>query len=112
VECLVALVVCSLGALGAAGTAALGVRIAANGNHVAAAARLTEEVVGALRLRLRLAQGSCAALTPGSRIGPSGLAVNTALTPVRGGVGVILTVSYATPGGQHVDTIHGFLSCH
>lgn len=110
-ECLVALTVFTVGALGAAGTMALGIRTAASGTHAAAAARLAAEALEALRHRLRLGHQACAVLAPGSLTGPSGEALSWALTPAAGGVGVRLVITYATPAGQHIDSIRGFLRC-
>jgi Tfp pilus assembly protein PilV len=53
VECLVALTVFSLGALGAAGTIALGIRTAATGTHLSRATRIAGEVQEMMEYRLR-----------------------------------------------------------
>ncbi|MEO8140346.1 MAG: hypothetical protein ABI742_11910 [Gemmatimonadota bacterium] len=112
VECLVAITLFSIGALGAAGSTALGVRAYSRGTHVAAAARLAGEVIVDLRHRLRIGQLSCARLSPGSRNTPAGEVVSWALTPVSRGVEVRLALSYATPVGQHTDSAEVFLRCH
>ena len=112
VECLVAITVFSIGALGAAGSAALGVRAASTGSHVATAARLGGEAIVDLRHRLRIGQLSCAGIGPGSRSAPGGELVSWALTSVGDGVEVRLALSYATPVGQHTDSARVFLRCH
>jgi hypothetical protein len=111
VECLVALIVFSLGALGAAGTAALGVRAFATGTHAALVARLAGETVSGLRHQLRIGHQSCAAVSAGSLVGASGETVNWTLTPADRGVDITLALGYRIPVGQHTDTIHGFLPC-
>jgi hypothetical protein len=112
VECLIAITLFSVGALGAAGSAALGVRAYSRGTHVAAAARLAGEVIVDLRHRLRIRQLSCNGVSPGSRNAPSGEAVSWVLTSVNRGVEVSLALSYATPVGQHTDSAEVFLRCH
>lgn len=111
VECLVAITLFSVGALGAAGSAALGVRAYSRGTHVAVAARLAGEVIVDLRHSLRIGQLSCAGLSPGSRNAPTGEIVSWTLTSVSRGVEVNLALTYATPIGQHIDSAEVFLRC-
>ena len=111
VECLVALIVFSLGALGAAGTAALGVRAFASGTHAALAVRLAGRGRRRAAARPPISQQSCAAISAGSLSGPSGETVNWTLTPADRGVDVTLALGYRIPVGRHADTIHAFLPC-
>ncbi len=112
VECLVALTVFSLGALGAAGTVALGIRASASGNHLGTATRLAQEVIEEAHQRLTMGQQSCAVLGPGRRNGPGGEVVSWGLVAVDGGARLVMALSYATPVGQHTDSIKSFLRCH
>lgn len=112
IECLVALTVFSVGALGAAGSVALGIRTMASGTHVSAATRIAGEVIETAYFRLKAAQQSCSAVAGGGRRGPSGEAVNWVVSPVDGGARLLISLTYATPTGQHTDSIQGFLRCH
>lgn len=111
VECLVALTLFSLGALGAAGTIALGIRTAASGTHLSRATRIAGEVQDMMRYRLRTSQRSCSLVTPGRRIGPAGEVVDWSVAPASGGVRLVISLTYATPTGHGTDSIPGFLRC-
>jgi Tfp pilus assembly protein PilV len=111
VECLVALTVFSLGALGAAGTIALGIRTAATGTHLSGATRIAGEVQEMMQYRLRTSQRSCSVVTAGGRSGPAGEAISWSVAPASGGVRLVISLTYATPTGQRTDSIPGFLRC-
>jgi Tfp pilus assembly protein PilV len=112
VECLIAVTVFSLGGLGAAGTAALALRLSARGSHAAQSARLAAESIELLHSQLRIGGQRCASVGSASRVGPSGEVARWVLTGVTGGMDLSIVTSYPTPSGQHTDSIHGFLRCH
>ncbi len=112
IECLIAITVFSLGALGSAGTVALGIRLSTRGTHAAEAARLAAESLERLRSSLANSSRSCAALTPGSLSGAPGQTARWTIRPAAGGAEISILTSYPTPTGQHVDSASGFLRCH
>ncbi len=111
VECLMAITVFGLGALGAAGTVTLGVRTGASGTHIGAAVRIAAEVLDSVRFQFRDRQHSCLMLTPGRRAGPGGEVVDWSVVPAGLGAQLVVRLSYLTPTGQHRDSIVGFLPC-
>lgn len=111
IECLVAITVFSLGALGAAATTALGIRTAASGTHLGTATRIAAEVVERAQFQLRSGQQLCSVLTPGNRTGPGGVVVNWTVTPVALGTRLVVGLTYMTPTGQHSDSVVEFLRC-
>jgi Tfp pilus assembly protein PilV len=112
VECLVALTLFSLGALGAAGTITLGIRTAATGTHLSSATRMAGEAFEAAQSQLRSGRQSCSVLRAGSRNGPGGETISWTVQPAVRGARLIIALTYATPTGQRTDTILGFLRCH
>lgn len=111
IECLVALTVLSIGALGAAATGAYALRTVGEGNRAVRAARLLSAQMGQLRLKVRLAGGSCLALGGGQVSGTGGEQLVWLVSPAPGGQQLTLVVSFATARGQHTDTTPGFLAC-
>jgi len=111
VECLVALTMLSIGALGAGGTAAYALRTVVEGNRAGRAARLLAAQTGQLRLRVRQAGGSCLALSGGQVSGPDGEQVRWQVSPRPGGQDLSFLISFPTVRGQHADTALGFLAC-
>lgn len=110
-ECLVAILLMSIGALGAAATSAYAIRTVGEGNRAVRAARLLSAQTGQLRLRLRQAGGSCLALTAGLALGPHGEQLSWQVGSGQGGRQLTLVASYPTARGQHADTTSGFLAC-
>lgn len=111
VECLVALVILSIGALGAAATSAYALRTVGEGNRAVRAARLLAAQTGQLRLKVRQASGSCLLLTGGLALGPHGERLTWQVGPAQGGRQLTLVVTFPTARGQHSDTTPGFLAC-
>jgi hypothetical protein len=112
IECLVAITVFSLGALGAAGTITFGIRAAASGTRLGTATRIAAEVFESAQYQLQTRQQSCAVLAPGRRTGPGGEVVDWAVAPVARGARLVVTLTYMTPVGQHGDSVVEFLRCH
>ncbi len=111
IECLVALVILSVGALGAAVTSAFALRTVGEGNRAVRAARLLAAQTGQLRLQVRQAGGSCLVLTSGQAFGPHGEHLTWQVGAAQGGRHLTLVVSFPTARGQHSDTTPGFLAC-
>lgn len=112
VDCLVALILVSVGVLSTTATVALAIRAAAEGSHAARAARLLLAESARLSADLARGGGACAALTPGLRLGQAGLRLFSSATAAAGGRSVQLVVTYPTVRGQHTDTASTFLPCH
>jgi Tfp pilus assembly protein PilV len=110
VECLVALVLFVVGALGAVGTIALAIRMAAEGSHLAGGARLANGTLGQIRDAVEAAGHTCAAVSAG-RVDAYGNEVAWSTEPDSGGRRVLLLVSYATSRGRHRDSVIGFVPC-
>ncbi len=111
VECLIAITVFGVGALGAAGTLTLGIRTSASGTHLGATTRIAAEVLDSLRFQFRDRQHACLLLTPGRRTGPGGEVVDWSVVPAALGARLVVRLSYLAPTGQHYDSIAGFLPC-
>lgn len=111
IECLVALTLVSIGALGAAATGAYALRTVGEGNRAVRAARLLSAQTGQLRLRVRQAGGSCLALSGGQASGADGVQLAWQVSPGPGGQHLALVASFPTARGQHADTTPGFLAC-
>jgi hypothetical protein len=104
IECLVAVVVFTVGSLGAVATTGLGLRLAGAGDRAAAAARLARSVFDTLRSGGP--PGPCPG--PGLRTDPSGDSASWSVYPAPGGRDLILVL-----GGTGIgrDTVRGFLPC-
>lgn len=113
VEVLLALVIFAVGALGAAGGLATGLRATAMGSHQAEAARAGVAALGELVVAARRGAAACAGLPAPSRGGPGGELAMTALAPQPGGGGVTvqLVLRYQGPAGLRTDTLRSFLRC-
>ena len=112
IDCLLALIVFTVGVLGATATMALAIRAAAEGSHAARAARLLLAESARLSADLAGGAGACSALTPGLQLGQAGLRVLSSASTAVGGRSVQLIVTYPTVRGQHTDTASTFLPCH
>ena len=113
IEVLLALVLFAIGALGAAGGLASGLRATAMGGHQADAARTAASALAELAVAARQGMTPCAALPTPSRAGPGGEQATILLAPVGGGGGVTvqLLLSYRGPAGPRTDTLRSFLRC-
>lgn len=111
VECLVALTMLAVGALGAAGMSAYALRTVVEGNRAARAARLLAAQTGRLRLGVRQSGGSCLALSGGLVSGSDGEQVQWLVGPSLGGRDLNFLVTFPTVRGQHIDTATGFVAC-
>jgi len=111
IECLVALVVFTVGVLGAAAATALALRVEGGGARVAAAARLAGSVLDSLRGEL-LAQGNrCSAIGAGSAAGSHGIVARWTVAASDGGREVGLVLSFPFPGRVAAETVWTFLPC-
>ena len=113
VEVRLALVIFAVGALGAAGGLATGLRATAMGSHQAEAARAGGAALGELVVAARRGAAACAGLPAPSRSGPGGELAIIALAPQAGGGGVTvqLVLRYQGPAGLKTDTLRSFLRC-
>ena len=110
VELLLALVVFSIGALGAAGTFAWALRATSAGTHAAQVARLTATALGAVRGPA--GRGApCAALPAPSLTGPGGESATVTLAPSAGGVTLLTVLRYPAHAGIRTDTVWSFVRC-
>lgn len=111
VELLLALVVFSIGALGAAGTFAWALRATTAGTHAAHVARLTAMALGTVRGPAG-AGAPCAALPAPSLTGPGGESAVATLAPAAGGVTLLIALRYPAHAGIRNDTVWSFVRCH
>ena len=111
IECLIALVVFTIGALGSVGTVALGLRTAAEGAAAASSARLAAGVLDSLRAEVESGGKQCSVVSAGSSHGPHQVESRWQLTALPGGQQVELLVHYRAARGDHVDTLRDFLPC-
>lgn len=111
VECLVALTLLSIAALGNAASFLYALRAIGEGSRTVRAARLLSAQTGRLRLAVRLAGGSCQPLTGGLIPGSHGEQLVWLASPVHGGRALTYIVSFPTVRGQYTDTTYGFLAC-
>jgi len=111
IECLMALVVFTVGVLAAAGTTALAVRASGEGESAAAAAGLARGTLDSLRYQVAVAGGECAAAASGAGSGPRGTTLAWTVTAAPHGLGVMLIVTFPTVRGLKADTLWSHLSC-
>jgi type II secretory pathway component PulJ len=111
-EALLALIVFTLGALGATASVAFATRLAHEGSQAARAGRLLQEESARLAAEIAGAGGYCAAARPGARTGPDGLRLASTLLPAVRGRELRMTVTYPTARGLHADSAGEFLVCH
>jgi hypothetical protein len=111
VECLVALTLLTIAALGNAASSVYALRTIGEGNRTVRAARLLSAQTGQLRLAVRLAGGSCQPLTSGQIWGSHGESLAWQAGPVPGGRVLTYIISFPTVRGQYTDTTLGFLAC-
>lgn len=111
IDCLVALILFSIGVLGTTATVALAIRAAAEGSHAARAARLFLAESARLAADVARGAGACSAATPGLRPGQAGLRLFSSATAAVGGQSVQLIVTYPTVRGQRTDSASTFLPC-
>lgn len=108
VECLMALVLLSIGLLSATGTVGAAARLMRAGDMSATAARRLVSIADSLRGTVTRSAGSCAAIGGGiSDEGALELAWSVATVP--GGRDIELTVGYA--GRAHRDTVVAHVAC-
>ena len=112
IDCLVAMVVFTIGVLGATTTAALAIRLAHEGSQMARAGRLVADESARITADIAGAAGACSGATPGARFGQSGIQLTSTLRPAAGGQQLEMVVTYPTVRGQHVDSAAGFVRCH
>jgi hypothetical protein len=111
IECLIAITILSIGALGNVAASAYALRTVREGNRAVRAARLLSTHTGRLRQLVRQAGGSCSALTAGRISGTHGEQLSWSVGPGTGGAGLTFVVSFPTVRGQRADTAYGFLQC-
>ena len=111
IECLVALTVFAVGALGAGATLGLSTRLAGEARRAAAAGRQLSEEFEGLRGQVQRAAGHCPATFPPAAAGLGQVLVQWGGTPATGGLALRYVVTYPTARGVHADTGQGFLAC-
>lgn len=112
IDCLIALIIFTVGALGATATMALAIRMAHEGSQAARAGRLLRDESARITADIAGSSGACAAARPGLRLGQSGVQLTSTLVPVTRGWQLHLVVTYPTVWGQHADSATGFIPCH
>lgn len=108
IECLIALVILSLGVLGSAGTMGLAVRSVHAGAAASAAARLVTSIRDSLALEAGV---GCDRVGPGSAQGPTAVRADWRAAATSGGTNVELTVTRPGLGHWATDTLVLFLPC-
>jgi hypothetical protein len=111
VECLVALMVFTVGVLGAAATTALALRAEAAGERAATAARLAGTVLDSLRGAVDAQGGRCFGVASGSAMGSHGTAARWVVSPAGGGREVNLVLSFSSMGRVSAETAWTFIPC-
>ncbi len=92
IECLIALVVFTLGILGAVATTALALRLQALGDRAVAASRLSGNVLDSLKSVLAERGGGCDAIGGGTTTLPLGVLATWRVAPESGGLGITLSL--------------------
>lgn len=110
IECLIALLVFSIGALGSVGTVALSLRTAQEGTAATAVARRAASVLDSLRAAVASPGAPCSGVTAGAVTTTAG-EVRWQLAPATGGRLIDLQASYPTVRGLRVDSLRGYLRC-
>lgn len=110
IECLVALLVLGVGALGAVGTMALAWRVEAAGDRAALVARLGGSALDSLRGVVAAGEGRCAALSGGVSDDRGARAI-WVLTPSAAGQEVRLALSFRSLAGTSTDSAWTFIPC-
>jgi Tfp pilus assembly protein PilV len=111
VECLMALMVFTVGVLGAAGALSLAIRVEMAGANQARAARWTGNVLDSLRADRDQAAGSCAPISSGWLSQPRGLSGQLVSVPVAGGRVVELALDIPSIAGVAGETVWTFIPC-
>jgi Tfp pilus assembly protein PilV len=111
IECLIALVVLTIGILGSAGTMGLAVRAVHTGAAAATAARLVVSLRDSLESLVRATGGSCAALAGGSSAGAHAVRATWRAAGGRGGQEIELTVTRFALRHGAADTVRMFIPC-
>ncbi len=110
-ECLLALTVLAVGALGAGATIGLSTRLAGEARRASAAGRRFSGDFEGLRDLVHAAAGRCPATLPGPVPGARGVLIQWSGTPATGGLVLQYIITYPTARGIHADTGQGFLAC-
>jgi len=111
VECLMALVVFTLGMLGAVGTVAVSIRLEAQGAVAAEASRWSAGLLDSLRTAVAQSGGRCSAVVSATRSGAHGLSAQWQVRGVAHGAEIQLQLSAPLRGRSHRDTLNGFVPC-
>jgi Tfp pilus assembly protein PilV len=111
IECLLALVILTVGVLGSAGTMGLAVRAVHAGAAAATAARLVVSLRDSLQSRVIAAGGACSALSGGSNAASPAVQASWVTVTVPGGREIELTVTRPGLRASLVDTVAVFIAC-
>jgi len=111
VECLMALMVFTVGVLGAAGALSLATRLEMAGASQARAARWTGNVLDSLRASRDQAAGSCASISSAWLTQPSGLSAYLSSTPAVAGREIELALDIPAIAGVEGETAWTFIPC-
>jgi hypothetical protein len=111
IECLVALTVFSVGALGTVGTLALSTRLAGEARRATGAARQLAGELDRLELLVAVSGGACPATLPAPLSSLTGATIVWQAQPAPGGLRLQYVVGYPTARGFHADTGQGYLRC-
>lgn len=109
IECLMALVVFTLGVLGAVATTALAIRVQASGDRAAAAGRLSGNVLDSLQSVFTERGGRCDAIGGGASTDSRGTVARWQVDPETGGLGITLTLAQAAR--TVAETVWTFTPC-
>jgi hypothetical protein len=110
IEALIALVLFTMGALAAAGVAAVSLRSASAGTHQGRGAWLA--LGSAAEFTRRAAEGGgCSAFSPGSLAGFDGTILRWSFRPQGRGLAVVLIATYPTGSRLRFDTLWSFVPC-
>lgn len=111
IEVMVALVVFTIGVLGAAGTLALAWRTEMAGERASVASRVAGSVLDSLRTEVLHRQGRCTAVSAGTARGPHATSVSWRPSASAGGREIWLTLSFGSLAATATDTVWSFVPC-
>lgn len=111
IEVMVALVVFTIGVLGAAGTVVLAWRTEMAGERASVASRVAGSVLDSLRTEVLHRQGRCTGMVAGADSGPHGTSVSWRTRVSAGGREIWLTLSFASLAAIVTDTVWSFVPC-
>jgi prepilin-type N-terminal cleavage/methylation domain-containing protein len=111
VEVLIAVMILSVGVVAMAGSSALVTRMIGRAKSDTRAAQLATQRIEMLRVIAASTNPRCTALANGAATTDNVALAWTVVAPAGGGRNLVVTATYATPGGPQVETLTTFIEC-